>query len=45
MFIINENKKFIYWSKGKLGTTTLRVMTDSGPLEDLGPCVSARESD
>ena len=45
MFIINENKKFIYWSKGKLGTTTLRVMTDSGPLEDLGPWVDGDSFD
>lgn len=46
MFIINHNKKIVYWSKGKLGTTTLRVMLDSdGPLEHLGPWINGDSFD
>ena len=40
MFIVNHGKKICYWSKGKLGTTTLRLMVpdilhDHGPWEIL----------
>lgn len=46
MFIINDNKKIIYWSKGKLGTTTLKIMIDSGgTLEHLGPWIIGDSND
>jgi len=36
MFIVNHGKKICYWSKGKLGTTSLRLMVPN-ELHNYGP--------